>query len=388
MINIGLIFHSAKNPNLGVGALTVADVAIIREAARGLGAHITIIDGFGIRKPCIDGPDITVLCLRPMRKPWEFFRAVRGFDAVIDIGGGDSLADIYGWKRFVRMHLQKYLVHLAGRPLILAPQTFGPFQSRFFRAIAAGSIRRAALVVTRDGKSTAALQEMGISKDAIEASDVALRLPYTPAERPVGAGRRPRVGLNVSGLLMSGGYTRANMFGLKMDYPQLVRDVIARFQQHPDGCEVHLVPHVLGIGCPEVEDDLKASQALASEFPGVIVAPAFETPSEAKSYISGLDFFAGARMHSCIAAFSAGVAVAPMAYSRKFEGLFGGLGYGHTVDCTADSADVILSRLMESYENREVLALEAQQAFARGLDKLKLYEDALHAALNEIHSGR
>ena len=54
-----------------------------------------------------------------------------------------------------------------------------------------------------------------------------------------------RVGLNVSGLLMSGGYTRKNEFGLTMDYPGLVRDILRHFRAHPDGCEIHLVPHVI-----------------------------------------------------------------------------------------------------------------------------------------------
>src|SRR5690606_38493929 len=147
------------------------------------------------------------------------------------------------------------------------------------------------------------------------------------------AGGPVRVGLNVSGLLMAGGYDRGNMFGLRMDYPALVREIVGRFRAHPDGCELHLVAHVIphgtdaGEALAGLEDDHRAARALAAEFPGVVVAPAFRTPSEAKSYIAGLDFFMGARMHSCIAAFSAGVPVVPMAYSRKFAGLFGSLGY-------------------------------------------------------------
>ena len=61
---------------------------------------------------------------------------------------------------------------------------------------------------------------------------------------------------------------------------------------------------------------------LRARYPRAIVAPAFRTPVEAKSYIAGMDFFAGARMHACIAAVSSGVPVYPLAYSRKFNGLF------------------------------------------------------------------
>ena len=54
------------------------------------------------------------------------------------------------------------------------------------------------------------------------------------------------------------------------------------------------------------EDDFAANAVLAEEFPKLVTAPRFATPSEAKSYIAGLDFFMGARMHACIAAFSSG----------------------------------------------------------------------------------
>lgn len=391
MLKIALIFHLAKNDNLGVGALTVSDVEILRMLAKrhGLAIHITVIDGDDPRPPCVSGPDVTVLAMRPIRNPLSFYRIARANDLVVDIGGGDSFADIYGGSRFAKMMLMKYLVHLAGRPLVLAPQTIGPFKSRIRQFIAAQTIRFSAIVATRDAMSTKAARAMGIKRPIIEASDVALRLPYTAApartEGPV------RVGINISGLLMSGGYTRNNMFGLQMDYRQLVRDIITRFRAHPDGCEIHLVPHVIAYDRSDagsVEDDYQASLDIAKDFPGVIVAPAFATPSEAKSYIAGLDFFMGARMHACIGAFSSGVPVVPMAYSRKFAGLFGTIGYDHTVDCTTQSADIILEQIFTAYKNRAALAAEARVALTRGQEKLALYEDALGTLMQKLVARR
>jgi polysaccharide pyruvyl transferase WcaK-like protein len=389
MLKIALIFHLARNDNLGVGALTVSEVEILRTIARrlGLAIHITVIDGSDPRPPCVSGPDITVLAMRPIRNPLSFFRVARANDLVVDIGGGDSFADIYGGSRFAKMMLMKYLVHLAGRPLVLAPQTIGPFKSRIRQFIAAQTIRLSAIVATRDAMSTRATRAMGITRPIIEASDVALRLPFTdPTARAAGP---IRVGINISGLLMSGGYTRNNMFGLQMDYRQLVRDIITRFQAHPDGCKIHLVSHVIAYNRSDagsVEDDYQASLDIAKEFPGVIVAPAFATPSEAKSYIAGLDFFMGARMHACIGAFSSGVPVVPMAYSRKFAGLFGTIGYDHTVDCTTQSADTILEQIFAAYEDRATLAAEARVALARGREKLALYEEALGTLMQKLAS--
>jgi len=378
MLTIALIFHSASNDNMGVGALSVSEVAIIRRIseARHIPVTIKVIDGIAERPAYVTGEDVEIRPTRPLRKPLDFFKAIRECDMVIDIGGGDSFADIYGPRRLTQMFLMKYLTHLARKPLVLAPQTFGPFSHRLSTFLACQTIRLSAITTTRDSLSTACLREMGFKGDIIEASDVALRLPYDPPQkRPKGG--PVRVGINVSGLLMSGGYTRNNMFGLKMDYSKLMRDILQRFADHPDDCEVHLVPHVISWTRGALEDDYTASVKLSEDFPFAKIAPAFTSPSEAKSYIAGMDFFMGARMHACVAAFSSGVPVVPMAYSRKFAGLFGSLGYEETVDCTTQSAEDILIRIFEAYERRGDLAQVQKAALETGLEKLGLYEAAL-----------
>ena len=386
MLTIALIFHSASNNNLGVGALSVSEVAILRRIAEARAVPITIkiIDSATDRPPYVTGEDVTIRPARPLRRPLDFFRAVRASDMVIDIGGGDSFADIYGRRRLAQMLLMKYLTHLAGKPLVLAPQTFGPFRRRLSRFLARQSIRRSAITSTRDALSTRCLRDMGIEEEIVEASDVALRLPHDPPPARWATGP-VRVGINVSGLLMSGGYTRDNMFGLRMDYPQLIRDILQRFTDHPEPTEIHLVPHVISwSGGGGVEDDHSASLKLQEEFPAVTVAPAFTSPSEAKSYIAGFDFFMGARMHACIAAFSSGVPVVPMAYSRKFAGLFGALGYDETVDCTTQGAAEILTHIFDAFERRESLRAAQRTALATGLDKLARYETALGDAIERL----
>lgn len=382
-IAVCLIMHATRSDNLGVGALSVSEVEILREIARDLGREIdiTILDFKDARDPYVTGDDITVRDMdgKLMKSPSGFFAIARASDVVIDIGGGDSFADIYGSGRLKRMFWLKYLTHIARTPLVMAPQTIGPFTKGWSKVLAKASMRRCAIVTSRDALSTKAAADMG-QRQVIEASDVALRLPYAP---PAPRGDGPvKVGINVSGLLMGGGYTGKNEFGLQMDYPGLIDDLIGYFQAHADGCEVHLVPHVIVRSGPMTgEDDYRASEALAAKFPGTVLAPAFETPSEAKTYIAGLDFFMGARMHACIAAFSSGVPVIPMAYSRKFEGLFGTLGYARTVDCTSQSSEAIRAAIEQGYTDRAVLREEAAGALAKGREKLGLYERALRDLL-------
>lgn len=384
-IRVCLIMHSTRSDNLGVGALTVSEVAILRGIAADLGRplEITALDWKDARTPYVTGPDIRVVDLdgRFLVNPRGFFATVRRADLVVDIGAGDSFADIYGPRRLNRIFAVKLLTHLAGTPLVVAPQTIGPFTRGLSKRLARWSLARSALVATRDALSTRALRELGHAGPVVEASDVALRLPYdAPGPRPGGP---PRVGLNVSGLLMAGGYTGKNELGIGLDYPRLIADLIADFQGR--GAEVHLVPHVIVRAGPmQGEDDWRACQRLAAAHPGTVLAPAFDSPPAAKSYIAGLDFFLGARMHACIAAFSSGVPVVPMAYSRKFAGLFGSLGYDRTVDCTTQSAEAIRAAIARAWEARADLAAEARAALARGQEKLGAYETGLAALMERL----
>lgn len=385
MITIALLGHDLHNDNLGVGALTVSQVAILREIAtrRGLDLRIVVLNGGGERPACIAGPDVIDRQVRSLREPLKLFATLRAADLVIDISGGDSFADIYIRRRLGIIFLKKFIAHVLGRPMVMAPQTVGPFARGLWRRLARTTLNLSRIVATRDDKSTDFVRELCPGRAIVEASDVALKLPYTaPGARPAGP---IRVGLNVSGLLMQGGYDGRG-FGMKSDYPALIRSIVERFRDQPGGCELHLVAHVLPWreGGGAAEDDHAANLALAAVYPEAIVAPRFETPSEAKSYIAELDFFLGARMHACIAAFSTGVPVVPMAYSRKFAGLFGSLGYDRTVDCVTETNDEILAAIDESFAARDTLRAEIEQARAAGFARLAEYEKALEAVVVEL----
>jgi polysaccharide pyruvyl transferase WcaK-like protein len=383
-LRVCLIFHSTRSDNLGVGALTVSEIALLRKLGRQIGREIaiTVLDWKDARAPYVSGDDLTLIEVDGafLKSPKGLFATLKASDLVVDIGGGDSFADIYGAKRLIRMFWMKFAAHLAGTPLVVAPQTIGPFSKRWSKWLARITLNRSALVAARDERSGEALRALGYRGAVIAASDLALRLPYQPPE--LAQGGAPRVGINVSGLLMAGGYQGGNDFGMRLDYPALIARLIAWFKGQ--GAEVHLVPHVIVPSGPMViEDDLRACETLAATH-GVICAPAFDSPGAAKSYIAGLDFFTGARMHACIPAFSSGVPVVPMAYSRKFAGLFGTLGYTRTVDCTNVNEAGVFAAVTEGYLMRDTLAGEMKEALAKGLVRLGAYDAALLAQLESI----
>lgn len=388
-IRIGLLWHSINSGNLGVGALSVAHIRILREAAQraGLSPRFVVIGWVDSRPPYFEHPDIEAVQLRltDFLRPGGLIAVARQCDIVLDIGAGDSFTDIYGASRIAKMLLAQNIIMLTRRPFVLSPQTIGPFGRSWVRRLALNVMRRAQAVATRDQLSTAFAREMGFRDRLIEGTDVALRLPYEPPA-PRGEHGSKRIGINVSGLLFNGGYTRENMFGLTVDYAALIRDVVRYFHEQA-GCEIHLISHVMSESRP-VEDDRVACEILAAEFPFCILAPVFPDPSAAKSYIAGMDFFTGARMHACIAAFSSGVPVLPMAYSRKFAGFFGALGYDHIADCKSDSHEGILAKLRSAYENRARLKAEAGTAVTKGLERLRTYEDEVGRIMSDFGAGK
>jgi polysaccharide pyruvyl transferase WcaK-like protein len=296
---------------------------------------------------------------------------------VLDIGEGDSWTDIYGLERYA-FHAGTKIAALAlGKPLVLAPQTIGPFVHPAQRWIADRVMHRARAVFTRDALSSAYVASRPVRCETAEFIDVAFRLPY---ERHAKAADRVRVGINVSGLLYRGGYSGRNELGLTIDYVDFTNRLIAALIER--GAEIHLVPHVI-VGDGN-DDDRSVVPALTARFPQVRVPDVFADACAAKSFMSGLDFVVGGRMHACIGAFSAGTPVVPIAYSRKFNGLFGTLGYPHFVDGRTVDTRTALDQTLAHFDDRARLAADIQPGLALAAARLDAYEARLAAILREL----
>jgi len=309
--------------------------------------------------PFVDIKD-TVKALLREKNLMHCFGVLRHCDYVIDIGQGDSFADIYGTFRFGLIDKIHKCARKYGKPYALLPQTIGPFTDAAVRKRAAESVAKADLVMTRDRQSLEYVREIAPSAKAKEYIDVAFFLPYNRTSFHNG---KINVGINISALLWFGGYTGDNQFNLGCDYPSVVRKIIDYFLQLDDNIVVHLVPHVVERD-RDVENDYAVSYDILREYDNgrLVLAPLFLDPIEAKNYISGLDFFTGSRMHSTIAAFSSMTPVVPMAYSRKFNGLFEDtLHYHHLADLKKDSEERILEKIRTGFENRQALKEEEKQ---------------------------
>jgi polysaccharide pyruvyl transferase WcaK-like protein len=388
-LRIGLLWHSASSGNLGVGALTLANIALAREAAAKLGVtpRFTIVgmrDGEVATYLAPTDAEVFVVDRRSLLSPSGCWTVLGAQDCVLDIGAGDSFAEIYGAKRFFFLWLTKVIAIVRKRPLVLSPQTIGPFTKAPYRWLARMVMERAEAVVARDDASLAVLKRMAPKARAILSVDVAFALPFEDRSRER-LGKRLRVGVNASGLLFNEAEAGRDRFGLGYDYAALTRRFIRAVLEREDA-DVHLITHAVSTTL-RYDDDGRVADRLHAEFPATVRATQFESPSAAKSYISSLDFLVSGRMHACIAALSSGVPVVPVAYSRKFSGLFGMLGYPSLIPIGGVSEDDALSYLLDSLERRSELAADATASVTKVGEMLSSYQAELVRLFSRVRQS-
>ncbi|WP_321479826.1 polysaccharide pyruvyl transferase family protein [uncultured Bacteroides sp.] len=361
------------NGNRGCVALTYSIMYLLYQEARSNGIELTFflsnsgnaakengsisigdveIPFLNIEPLSFDIRDLIKLVFKPHRL-LQSIKAYRSVDYMLDIGQGDSFADIYGVRRFNLIFKSHQIAHFLKKKFCILPQTIGPFKAPLIKKKANRSINQSDLVFVRDRQSFDYVLANTQQKNVFEITDVAFFMPFVKKDFSKDF---THVGLNISALLWHGGYTKNNQFGLTVDYPILIKKIIDYFLTM-DNVRVHLIPHVVNSEY-SIENDYAVSFQISEEYnnPNIILAPLFLTPIIAKNYIAGMDFFMGARMHATIAAFSSEVPVYPMAYSRKFNGLFmDTLDYKYMGDMLTQSVDEIMHGIKKSFEQRTFL---------------------------------
>jgi polysaccharide pyruvyl transferase WcaK-like protein len=301
-----------------------------------------------------------------------------------DIRGGDSFSDIYGVRRFVLGFFEAWSVILVRGSLVQFPQTFGPYKRRLVQWLARYLLRRSSCIIARDKQSRNVAQALvGAGKRVLLSPDVAFSLdavrpariefdPPVPVRDGTARGLEHEasragvpgnaIGLNVNGLMYNGGYTRKNMFELRLDYPSFLPALVTALLREHDG-ELWLVPHTLAPG-GNVESDPEASRKVRDSVPlelrsRVRIVTKNYDQHEIKGVIGLCDFFVGSRMHACIAALSQGIPCVGVAYSMKFAGVFDSIGMGEwVVDGRQSNNDHAVTRVLELYRLRNNVRAE------------------------------
>ena len=354
-----VLWSDDRSPNLGVRALARGTAELVDRAFPGAEVEL---QNFGPGSPApmpLGNP-------RSVVKEWALDRRglkdwLRGFDLVLDTRAGDSFSDIYGTRRLVTMSVVAELVHRCGVPLVLGPQTFGPFGTVASRRLAARAMSTAALSLARDTVSAQQAAALGHPVDLVT-TDVVFALP------PAAQDRARDVVLNVSGLLWTDS-PHVDAAAYRAVLTEVHRALRAR------GREVTLLAHVLE--SPVADNDVPAVREFAAT-----VAPEAEVVlpgslDEVRRVLAGAGLVVGSRMHACLNALSVGTPAVPLAYSRKFEPLLRDLGWDHTVDLRsatpAEAADAVAAASEDDRLATQVkeLDLRASGMLAEAVEALR-----------------
>lgn len=306
---------------------------------------------------------------------------IRGADAVLDASGGDSFTDLYGAARFRSVIAPKKLALALGCPLVLLPQTYGPFESAHEESVAGDVIGKATLAYARDPDSYEYMKKLLGSRFNPARHrlgvDLAFGLrPGAPQELEPGVqrilserGRRPLIVLNISGLLTNQAEMAKSRFKLTADYSALTNHIVCELLDNSDA-QILLLPHV---HAPEghYESDLDACRALARKLPARHQAAAADRltilehqydASELKWIIGQADWVCGTRMHATIAALSQGVPVCALAYSLKAGGVFEACGAAEAVvDLRFENTKSAADKVISTWHKRETLKTQIAQ---------------------------
>ena len=389
IVNISIFGALINNENLGCQALTYSVVELLER----VGSVLDISFHYNIFDLAPDKQNTALFCRHVHVNPNKFTviksgnyggilhelkhcrenivvkRCIQNSEFAIDLTQGDSFTDIYGQYRFDDLTNCKTIIERC-IPLILGSQTYGPFRKPKNRKRAAKVIQKATAIIARDKLSADYVEKISGVKPLLSC-DLAFRLPYEnrSADR---SGKK--VGLNVSGLLYSSGSEGQGTdksFVLKTDYDQYVDRIITYLIEI--GYNVYLIGHV--------GSDYVVNKMLKEKYPSVILAPEFDNPMDAKSYISSMDLFIGSRMHATIAALTSNTPVVPVAYSRKFTGLFENVDYPYVVDLqtedTNEAVQAVIDRIENYDETKSATEKSYQIAMRQNDECLKAYEDII-----------
>jgi len=408
---ITLLNAAPDTGNQGVSALCHSVVSgLVR---RGAGTMTVADHGIGLRRADWNGTQVDLVGLTHNRRFWRGdslrtahallragigrtapARAVARAQAVLDISGGDSFTDLYGPKRFRAMILTKRMALTAGVPLVLLPQKLGPFKDAGSRSEAVEVLRRAAAVWVRDADSHAFLQDaLGPDFDPARhrlGVDVAVALPEREPEtldRDLAGWLAPDrgfplAGLNVSGLLSNDAAGARRAFGLADSHCDQIEALARTLLEGDPDLRLVLVPHVHRPD-GDAESDLDAARALVRRL-GELGAGRVRVigerlhAMELKWVLARLDWFAGARMHAAIGAFSSGVPTLGLGYSDKAHGVFSECGIGDEVaDLRQLDARGIAERALASYRGRQARRADLAGRVADLRDRASREMDAI-----------
>ena len=364
-MKIGLMGFEFVSANKGCEALSYSFLEILRKIKEDSATPIHIYNfteyNLGLIPEIYTEFDFQKIV--PTLKDFKctYIRMLKRCDIIFDITMGDSFSDIYSIDYYNTLIRKKKIAQKLCDNYVLLPQTYGPFINGASSKKAMEILKNAKKIYCRDRLSQKLLEEKYNIQDSELVTDIAFFLPYDKSLYNFET-NKTKLGINISGLLYKGGFNSKNQFDLSLNYKEFIDQILKYYTDLAENYEIYLIPHVIDLNENAYDDDYKISLSLKEKYPSINIAPVFDNPIQAKSYISNMDIFIGSRMHSTIAAFSSGVTTIPVSYSRKFEGLFNSFSYQFVINGRKETTSSAIDKTINYVNENERLQDEQVKA--------------------------
>lgn len=221
-----------------------------------------------------------------------------------------------------------------GKPLVLFTQSLGPFPPSRHRFLLRHVLRSATLILVRDARSHAHLDEFGVSPDRVSlCADAAFALAppdlqgrsFSPTSSSL------RIAISVRDWPHFG--SRRTDDGMERYFvamAELARHLIEHYN-----AEITFISTCQGT--PEYwTDDAQTAEEIVRRLPAALHAHAaidrrFRPPADLITEISTFDLMIATRLHAAILSLCAGTPALPIAYEFKTTELFKRFGLGEAV---------------------------------------------------------
>lgn len=267
----------------------------------------------------------------------EEARAIAKSDLIVDLSG-DMLTESHG-KALLFSHLSPLILSiLSGKPFVILAQSIGPFSVLTIPLVRA-VFRRASLVTLRDSQSYQIGQGLMRGNEPLLAQvtdSVFSFYSHILSQEPQGSvAFQKKICVTLSSFIVNQVISR-----LRVNRQEAIQVLAETFSKLADdtGYSISFLAHVQGPK-PHQDDRIIAREVILEMSPSSnvdIISPA--SPEDAVRDIASFDLLVGARMHSLVAAISAGVPVIGLAYSYKTVALMNDIGLQDSViDCREEN---------------------------------------------------
>jgi colanic acid/amylovoran biosynthesis protein len=268
--------------------------------------------------------------------------------------GGTSLIEKYS------VHGKLYDVDLAlsmGRPVVLMPQSLGPFHRPVNQEAVRRTLRRVTAVFLRDERSLRFLEEIGARTDHVHVvPDIVFALQDEESAERLAGGRLPERGARVAVSVRDCSLFFDGDEEQRRSQDGLLRDALAGLVTHlvrERGARVTFLSTCQGVPEYWTDDADVADSVVARLAPEVRdrveVDRAFHDTDDLLRRFADVDVVVATRLHAAILALDAGTPVLPIAYEFKTEEVMSQLGMAEHVVTIADATPERLRDALERF---------------------------------------